>query len=104
MSISWLSESWLTREPSDDAVYSLSPAQNEYFDTWTRPKDLFKGQQETDGNAPDFMTLDPGIDLVQDVTTDCSVVAGLSAAMDILTGKEAVCPQANSHATIAREW
>ena len=29
-------------------------------------------------------------DLVQDVTTDCSVVAGLSAAINILIGKRSV--------------
>jgi hypothetical protein len=37
-----------------------------------------------------FMNSSSGCDLVQDVTTDCSVVASLCAAMRILTGRNSV--------------
>lgn len=37
-----------------------------------------------------FMNSNKVPDLVQDMTTDCSVVAGLSAAIKILTGKHSV--------------
>ena len=73
---------------SDDAEFSLSPAQEAIFSAWTRPRDLFPSSDDEDDAG--FMTSNTTVDLVQDVTTDCSVVAGLSAAVTILTGKQAV--------------
>ncbi|KFA65465.1 hypothetical protein S40285_00428 [Stachybotrys chlorohalonatus IBT 40285] len=72
----------------DDANFSLSPAQEAIFSAWTRPRDLFPSSDDDEDDAS-FMTPNTTVDLVQDVTTDCSVVAGLSAAVTILTGKQA---------------
>lgn len=61
-----------------------------------RPKEIFRISDSyldsSDERAMDdaLMSTSGDIDLVQDVTTDCSVVAGLSAAIQILTGRQPV--------------
>ncbi|KAF5019764.1 hypothetical protein F66182_8201 [Fusarium sp. NRRL 66182] len=67
----------------DDATFTLSPRQAATFGGWKRPRDLYNNFI-TDDEI--FMDSRSGYDLVQDVTTDCSVVASLCAAMRILTG------------------
>lgn len=82
---------------SDDTPFVLSETQKSTFSGWMRPREIFR-IPETDLKPDDDAALDEllmstsqNIDLVQDVTTDCSVVAGLSAAVEILTGKHSVC-------------
>lgn len=63
---------------SDPTDLELSEAQREIFAGWKRP-------HETSTEPPELledllMTSADGIDLVQDITTDCSVVASLCAA------------------------
>lgn len=58
--------------------------------SWTRAKDLLAhsidSQDDEDvGNA--LMDVESVCDLVQDITTDCSVVASLSAAVNVLRDK-----------------
>ncbi len=83
----------------DDSTLSLLDAQTDSFAGWQRPSEVFHQGHEypiTTGVAdPDFehdlfSTNVETCDLVQDVTTDCSVVAGLSAAMNILIGSRSV--------------
>ena len=52
----------------------LSEFQIDNFDGWKRPGELFPGEFEK------LMTASNEIDLVQDITTDCSVVASLCAS------------------------
>lgn len=73
---------------SDDAALKLSPRQAATFDGWKRPMELHSSEGEADMEA--FMNSGDGCDLVQDLTTDCSVVASLCAAMRILTGRNSV--------------
>ncbi|EKD13048.1 calpain-like protease PalBory [Drepanopeziza brunnea f. sp. 'multigermtubi' MB_m1] len=61
----------LFNEPGD---LSLSECQIDNFGGWKRPSELFPQ------HAGLQMTIAPNIDLVQDITTDCSVVASLCAA------------------------
>lgn len=72
----------------DPAAFSLSPTQAENFSAWNRPHELF--QTESDNDMDSLMTAMQSCNLVQDVTTDCSVVASLSAALEVLTGKHSV--------------
>ncbi|KAH8815773.1 hypothetical protein F5884DRAFT_193407 [Xylogone sp. PMI_703] len=62
---------------------NLSQVQNEIFDGWKRPKDIFGIQdaefQVSPNEEASAMDTGDGIDLVQDITTDCSVVASLCA-------------------------
>ncbi|OLN81796.1 Calpain-like protease palB/cpr-8 [Colletotrichum chlorophyti] len=67
---------------SDPAEYTLSARQQSILEGWKRPVDQAVG----DTVDTDFMASDGEYDLVQDVTTDCSVVASLCAAMKILQG------------------
>lgn len=53
----------------------LSDAQNEIFDNWKRPLEDTREQDNM------LMLASNEIDLVQDITTDCSVVASLCAAI-----------------------
>ncbi|KAM0336462.1 hypothetical protein ACHAPQ_004095 [Fusarium lateritium] len=71
----------------DNATFTLSPRQTATFGGWKRPRDLHPGTEIDDET---FMNSSSGCDLVQDVTTDCSVVASLCAAMRILTGRNSV--------------
>ncbi|KAL7787021.1 cysteine proteinase [Trichoderma ceciliae] len=72
----------------DDTVFPLSENQVANFSAWRRPHELFgpfsAGQDDI------LMTQGTRFDLAQDITTDCSVVASLSAAAKIWTGKHAV--------------
>lgn len=69
-----------TREPAD---LKLSDAQREIFAGWRRPQDpeyrrLKSLESKIGGGETDMMVSDD-IDLVQDIITDCSVVASLCA-------------------------
>ncbi|KAF5232042.1 hypothetical protein FANTH_13159 [Fusarium anthophilum] len=72
---------------TDNAIFTLSPRQTATFGGWKRPRDLHD-HVEADDDV--FMNSSSGCDLVQDVTTDCSVVASLCAAMNILTGRKSI--------------
>lgn len=63
----------------DDVELPLSAVQLEIFDAWRRPRELL-GQSHTTPAWLDTMTAHDKVDLVQDITTDCSVVASLCAA------------------------
>ncbi|KAK1640275.1 PALB protein [Colletotrichum phormii] len=67
---------------SDPAEYTMSARQESILEAWQRPVD----QAREDTIDEDFMHSESDCDLVQDVTTDCSVVASLCAAMKILQG------------------
>ena len=65
--------------PRDNAKFPLSAVQLDVFDAWRRPNELLP----TSGPAQarfSTMLAHRRIDLVQDITTDCSVVASLCAA------------------------
>lgn len=63
----------------DSSTFSFSSKQNEIFDGWKRPAELFND------SGPELyeniMVAKTDCDLVQDITTDCSVVASLCAVM-----------------------
>ncbi|GJN85183.1 cysteine protease [Purpureocillium lilacinum] len=75
----------------DDAAFPLSATQAENFAGWKRPAEVFQldAVHET-ADEGTMMQLPDRCDLVQDITTDCSVVASLSAAAKVLVGKHAV--------------
>lgn len=64
---------------SDSSEFSFSKKQNEIFDGWKRPAEIFND------SGPELfeniMVAKTNSDLVQDITTDCSVVASLCAVM-----------------------
>lgn len=63
----------------DNAKFHLSATQLDVFDSWRRPRELL--EQDTLASTRCSTMLAPGsIDLVQDITTDCSVVASLCAS------------------------
>lgn len=68
-----------TTEFIDVVELSLSDLQLEVFDSWRRPAELSTTVQSSLDANPHMMAK-RSIDLVQDVTTDCSVVASLCAA------------------------
>lgn len=75
----------------DLSPYTFSPAQQELFAGWKRPLELFpdpNGQLDTEKLSDDMMRASSDCDLVQDMVTDCSVVASLSAAMSHLCPKK----------------
>ncbi|KAG5936659.1 hypothetical protein E4U53_000177 [Claviceps sorghi] len=76
----------------DDTVFTLSPTQIENFAAWMKPDELFKTSINSSQQLPEdvMMQTSDNSDLVQDITTDCSVVASLSAAYKVLVGKHAV--------------
>jgi calpain-7 len=53
----------------------LSDAQTEIFEKWKRPLEEIRDQDNL------LLSVSKDIDLVQDITTDCSVVASLCAAI-----------------------
>ncbi|KAF3770212.1 cysteine proteinase, partial [Cryphonectria parasitica EP155] len=63
----------------DTSVFSFSSKQEEIFDGWKRPAEMFND------SGPELyeniMVAKADCDLVQDITTDCSVVASLCAVM-----------------------
>ncbi|KAG6004891.1 hypothetical protein E4U21_000618 [Claviceps maximensis] len=75
----------------DDTIFTLSPAQIENFAAWMRPDELFKtgANFSQQPNEDAMMQTSDNSDLVQDITTDCSVVASLSAAYHVLVGRHA---------------
>ncbi|KAK7712598.1 cysteine protease [Diaporthe eres] len=64
---------------TDLSEFSFSKKQNEIFDGWKRPAEIFND------SGPELfeniMVAKTNSDLVQDITTDCSVVASLCAVM-----------------------
>lgn len=68
---------------ADPSAYTFSPSQKGLFDGWKRPLELMAGTEDADPEklAENLMRATPDSDLVQDMVTDCSVVASLSAAM-----------------------
>lgn len=69
---------------SETPDLKLSHTQSEIFDGWKRPSEIF-GTQLADADKPsngeDVLMAMNDLDLVQDITTDCSVVASLCACM-----------------------
>lgn len=63
----------------DNVKFPLSAIQLEVFDAWRRPRELLEQSHTTPAWCPTMLT-HGRVDLVQDVTTDCSVVASLCAA------------------------
>ncbi len=67
----------------DTSELRLSSAQREVFDGWKRPEEVLSlpGTRVADGDVkPGPNTTSHGnVDLVQDITTDCSLVASLCA-------------------------
>lgn len=80
---------------SDPSEFSFSKKQNEIFDGWKRPAEIFND------SGPELfeniMVAKTNSDLVQDITTDCSVVASLCAVMRHLNPnkKDSVSPSRN---------
>ena len=69
----------------DSPKLKLSTSQQKYFAGWRRPHEVFRDRSVAGGlpetNFEPNMTATSNIDLVQDVTADCSVVASLCAAV-----------------------
>jgi calpain-7 len=65
----------INRDPTD---LELSDAQREIFAGWKRPHETFDPPPETQHDEYSMISTNE-IDLVQDITTDCSVVASLCA-------------------------
>ena len=63
----------------DNAKFPLSAVQLDVFDTWRRPGELLSTFRPAQAHCSTMLARDR-IDLVQDITTDCSVVASLCAA------------------------
>ena len=68
----------------DPSPFELSSLQNAVFDGWRRPKEIANLQNHNTSvyratNIEPTMTSNNKIDLVQDMTSDCSVVASLCA-------------------------
>jgi hypothetical protein len=62
----------------DNAEFRLSKTQLEVFDCWRRPGEFLEAP-DTGQNLNPTMLADEKTDLVQDITSDCSVVASLCA-------------------------
>jgi calpain-7 len=69
----------------DSSELKLSKSQKKYFAGWRRPHEAFRDRGTATGmpetNIEPNMIATSNIDLIQDVTADCSVVASLCAAM-----------------------
>ena len=63
---------------SDNVDFPLSALQLEVFDAWRRPQELLGKSYTVPAYRP-TMLAHGIVDLVQDITTDCSVVASLCA-------------------------
>ncbi|KAI1772454.1 cysteine proteinase [Hypoxylon cercidicola] len=71
-----------TGEPfTDPSEFSLSERQRTVFSGWKRPLEIVGGGDRNDHDRESLMEAQHDYDLVQDITTDCSVVASLSATM-----------------------
>nr|KMM70327.1 PALB protein [Coccidioides posadasii RMSCC 3488] len=64
---------------TDCSELGLSASQQQMFDGWKRPSEIFTEARKEDRDIL-MMSKNP-MDLVQDVTTDCSVVASLCAGV-----------------------
>lgn len=67
---------------SDTSRFRFSLAQQKVFGGWKRPRDALSRYRADSSNGPPLeptMVATASIDLVQDITTDCSVVASLCA-------------------------
>ncbi|KAI1769218.1 cysteine proteinase [Hypoxylon sp. FL1150] len=62
---------------TDPSIFSLSERQRDVFSGWKRPRDIVGA----DGGEDSLMEAQHDFDLVQDITTDCSLVASLCASM-----------------------
>lgn len=62
----------------DNVEFPLSAVQLEVFDAWRRPRELLGQFHSTSAWYPTTLA-HCRVDLVQDITTDCSVVASLCA-------------------------
>ncbi|KAI0841718.1 cysteine proteinase [Hypoxylon sp. FL0890] len=63
---------------TDTAEFSLSERQKAVFSGWKRPLEIFGSDDQSNNSLMEAQN-DP--DLVQDITTDCSLVASLCASM-----------------------
>ncbi|RNJ55248.1 cysteine protease [Verticillium nonalfalfae] len=75
---------------TDHTEYAMSHQQNDILGGWERPDTLVGSLLHTDepfNGTTALMAASGDSDLVQDITTDCSVVASLCAAMDVLVTK-----------------
>lgn len=74
---------FVSNQLRDNVELRLSGSQHEIFNGWRRPDNMFLPLTLAQGSiAPGrglTMKAQGGIDLVQDVTSDCSVVASLCA-------------------------
>ncbi|KAF4587561.1 cysteine protease PalB [Ophiocordyceps camponoti-floridani] len=77
---------------TDEAPFTLSATQAQNFKAWIRPAELFGLAPDRDKSQDEniLMQVRGHCDLVQDITTDCSVVASLSAAAKVMIGPHAV--------------
>ncbi len=76
--VSWDNADVLTICNRDDAELGLSETQLEVFDCWRRPDEMVEVSDSSKRLSP-AMGTDGKVDLVQDITSDCSVVASLCA-------------------------
>ncbi|PHH50666.1 Calpain-like protease palB/cpr-8 [Ceratocystis fimbriata CBS 114723] len=89
-------DSAFRKEPSgmlfkDTTNFSLSTIQYENFDGWKRPMEIIRDKSGGDPQRHVSMIVNSDIDLAQDVTTDCSVVASLcSAVKNFKPGKDSL--------------
>ena len=74
----WNNATMLTIYGRDDAELGLSETQLEVFDCWRRPDEIIEASDKSKRLSP-VMGTDGKVDLVQDITSDCSVVASLCA-------------------------
>jgi hypothetical protein len=75
---------------TDPATYSFSPSQKRILAGWKRPLELGLVDTPEKASLEQLMRSTPDSDLIQDMVTDCSVVASLTAAMRHL------CPGQNT--------
>ncbi|PHH84375.1 hypothetical protein CDD83_2032 [Cordyceps sp. RAO-2017] len=77
---------------TDNSPFTLSATQTENFSGWSRPAEVFRLSPQRDQRQDEEVLMQTAgrCDLVQDITTDCSVVASLSAAAKVLIGQPAV--------------
>ena len=68
---------------SDEAHLPLSKSQLKVFDGWRRPEEVLASSKVTEGHTHSVpgptVTAHDTVDLVQDITSDCSLVASLCA-------------------------
>lgn len=66
-------------ETSDKPELHLSSSQKEIFAGWKRPRELLSEKMTGNARSEPVMSVSGKVDLVQDMLTDCSVVASLCA-------------------------